>query len=96
MKALSLHNEVYKKRWALRVTTCGKRTKRSPKPNESTVSNDSADANTNSSNKTDSKSNHKADKALYPTEKNSNNNNKKRKHSDNADFALKRIKLKVM
>ena len=29
MKALSLHQVVYKKRWELRVTLCGKRTKRS-------------------------------------------------------------------
>src|SRR5690348_12607214 len=42
MKALSLHQELFKKRWALRVTTCGKRTKRTEqraKPHVSAASN---------------------------------------------------------
>ncbi len=72
--------ELFKKRWAIRVTTCGKRTKRN-------VVGDSTHKFTS---RPVSESSHNRSKS-YPAKEQSQN--KKRK-LDNVDFAAKRIKLK--
>lgn len=52
MKAISLHQQPYKKRWKLRITTCGKRTKRLQKNNSvgTVVNSRSADLSDTKSN----------------------------------------------
>lgn len=80
----------YRKRWELRVTLCGKRTKRTAIPDENKRKVD-ADGDVEDQNP-------KKKKKRFEDEKEDKKANdfKANDFKSNADFAMKRIKLKVL
>lgn len=86
--------ELFKKRWSLRVTVCGKRTKRSEQLKSAAVA--SSDELIKSSGKDGipvsgrDRRDYLADK-----DKQQGDSSRKKRKLDNGDFAAKRIKLKV-
>jgi len=86
MKALTLHQAVYKKRWALRVSACGKRTKRSEQNQQQQQQQQPQDSN--------AQEEVNEETAKEPARKRSKKEHSSPKRSSNGDNAMKRIKLK--